>query len=151
MARNLRVLVFGGRTFGDPDYGRNPDWAAQREQVFQYLDHLHARRVIALVIEGGARGADRCAREWAIAHGVAYTTYDAAWDDLTAPGAVVRMRNGRKYNAAAGAARNQRMLDEGKPTAGVAFPGGTGTADMRSRLEAAGVGVWAPLAEVGVS
>jgi hypothetical protein len=30
----------------------------------------------------------------------------------------------------AGHIRNQRMIDEGKPDAAVAFPGGTGTADM---------------------
>ena len=42
----------------------------------------------------------------------------------------------------AGPARNQRMLDEGKPDAGIAFPGGPGTADMTRRLKEAGIPVW---------
>lgn len=39
----------------------------------------------------------------------------------------------------AGIWRNQAMLDEGKPTAFLAMPGGTGTADMIARCRAAGL------------
>lgn len=47
--------------------------------------------------------------------------------------------NSRKHGRAAGPIRNQQMLDEGKPHLVVAFPGGTGTADMVRRAQAAGV------------
>ena len=41
----------------------------------------------------------------------------------------------------AGPERNARMLAEGRPDLVVAFPGGTGTADMVRRAKAAGVRV----------
>ena len=65
-----------------------------------------------------ARGADRFAQEWANANGVAWIVYDANWT---------------KHGRAAGPIRNQQMLDEGRPTLVVAFPGGRGTADMVRR------------------
>jgi hypothetical protein len=37
--------------------------------------------------------------------------------------------------------RNQQMLDEGRPTLVVAFPGGRGTADMMRRARVAGIEV----------
>jgi predicted Rossmann-fold nucleotide-binding protein len=37
--------------------------------------------------------------------------------------------------------RNQQMIDDGKPDVVIAFPGGSGTADMIRRAEAAGVKV----------
>ena len=51
----------------------------------------------------------------------------AKWDELG--------RNGRK----AGPIRNQQMLDEGRPSLVVAFPGGRGMADMVRRARNAGV------------
>lgn len=144
MARRLRVLVFGGRNFGH-DNGRNANWQREQEQVFKALAELHARRVISCVITGGATGADACARAWALRHGVPSEEYRADWKDLTAPGALVRHGRFGPYNAMAGPQRNQRMIDEGKPHCGVAFPGGRGTEDMRSRLDAAGIPVWEPL------
>jgi hypothetical protein len=49
----------------------------------------------------------------------------------------------RKYGAAAGPIRNQRML-EGPPDIVVAFAGGKGTADMVQRARAAGIAVIEP-------
>jgi predicted Rossmann-fold nucleotide-binding protein len=37
--------------------------------------------------------------------------------------------------------RNQRMIDEGKPDLVVAFPGGSGTADMVRRAKRASIEV----------
>ncbi len=45
-----------------------------------------------------------------------------------------------QYGKAAGHIRNQQMLDSGVDIA-VEFPGGRGTADMRARLNKAGVPV----------
>jgi hypothetical protein len=108
----MRVLVCGGRDFEDQCF---TDWA---------LDAIHARRPISLVIEGGARGGDRCARNWAISRGIPYQTYEADW---------------KRYRHRAGPIRNQQMLDEGKPDLTVALPGGKGTTDMVLKSRAGGV------------
>jgi hypothetical protein len=108
----MRVLVCGGRDFEDQDF---TDWA---------LDAVHARRPISLVIEGGARGGDRCARKWAISRGIPYHTFEADW---------------QRYRLRAGFVRNQQMLDEGQPDMTLALPGGRGTTDMVLKSRAAGV------------
>jgi hypothetical protein len=59
MARtNMRVLVCGGRQFGD------------RDMLRAALDRLSKDRGFSLVISGGARGADTLAEEWAKAVGL---------------------------------------------------------------------------------
>ena len=109
----MRVLVCGGRNFKD------------EAAVFQTLDQIGG---VAHLIEGGAKGADTLARLWANRNlgPDQLTTFEAEW---------------RVHGKAAGAIRNQRMLDEGKPDLVVAFPGGRGTADMVRRAERAGVPV----------
>lgn len=111
----MRVLVCGGRDYAD------------RARVFVVLDKLHAEAGVDLIIEGGARGADSLAREWAMAHhDVASETYPADWEN---------------QGSFAGPARNQRMLDEGRPDLVIAFPGGKGTEDMKRKARRAGVEV----------
>lgn len=112
----MRILVTGGRDFTDAD------------ALAMALDAVHRKRGITLLIEGGARGADRLARAWAISRKVPYVTEEAEW---------------AKYGrAVAGKLRNGVMLAKHKPDAVVAFPGGSGTADMIAKAEAAGVPVW---------
>lgn len=77
-----------------------------------------------VIIQGGARGCDKFAKLWAISRGIPYETYEAQWS-----------RRGR----AAGAIRNQKMIDDGKPDLVIAFRGNTGTADMVRRAEKAGI------------
>lgn len=88
---------------------------------------------ITLVIEGGANGADKCAREWAIAEGVATERMNADWSK----------------GKGAGPARNRKMLEHLLFTAGgtanaavIAFPGGRGTASMVRLAREAGVKVY---------
>lgn len=114
----MRLLACGGRNFTDRDF------------VFEVLDRIHAKRPIVLVIEGGARGADRMARMWAISRGIQYVTESAQWE---------------LYGKSAGHIRNQAMLDLWNPDGVVAFPGGRGTADMVSKAKAAGVVVYKPV------
>lgn len=119
-----RLLVYGGR-----DY-------AERGYLFQRLNALHAERGVSVLIEGGATGADRLARRWALDHGIPVETYNAEWDNVTRTGAAIRFnRAGKPYDAAAGHVRNQKMIDIGRPDVAVGFPGGAGTADMTRRLE----------------
>lgn len=108
-----RFLVCGGRDFD------GHAWA------FRTLDALTAGVEGVTIIQGGARGADAIARDWAKRRGVPCETFAADW---------------RTHGRAAGPIRNQRMLDEGKPDYVVAFEGGRGTDDMLARAERAGVG-----------
>lgn len=80
-----------------------------------------------IVVEGGARGVDRQARDTAFQLGIPIETYLADWD-----------RHGR----AAGPIRNGDMLAAGADLV-LAYPGphSTGTWDMVRRSEAAGVPV----------
>lgn len=120
----MKVLVCGGRDFKD------------KEKLYKALDGLlEEYEVIGgikvpfselVIIEGGARGADRLAREWAIEKEIVVITYEAEWDTL---------------GKAAGYIRNNRMLTEGKPDVVIAFPGGRGTAMMVRIAKEAGVKV----------
>ena len=104
----MRVLVCGGREF------------SARAALWDALYRLDP----SVIIEGGARGADMLAAEWAHHTSTRLLTFPALWQD-----------EGR----AAGPRRNQRMLDEGRPDLVLACPGGRGTADMVRRARRAGV------------
>lgn len=123
----MRVLVCGGRNFNEQSI------------VDQILGAIHAKYVITRIFEGGASGADSCARNWAKSVAIPLSTFPAEWDNLDALGAVVkRSRDGRLYNAKAGFDRNERMIRE-KPDLVIAFPGGKGTAHMASLAERDGI------------
>jgi hypothetical protein len=111
-AVSARVLVCGSR-----------GWT-RRDAI---LHALQAFPQGALVIHGGAKGADTLAGEVAAELGFAVKVYAADW-----------AKHGRK----AGPIRNQQMLDEGQPTEVLAFDLGTpGTADMIRRSRKAGLRV----------
>lgn len=111
----MRVIVCGGRKYNNAI------------RLYGVLGRLHRERGVDVVIQGGAPGADELAAKWASANGVNTVTYSAEWD---------------KYGRAAGPKRNQAMIEREHPDGVVAFPGGSGTADMIRRAEAAGVPVW---------
>lgn len=84
---------------------------------------------IGLLIEGGAKGVDTAARDWARMGAVPHARRDADWTDLTAPGAVVRTNGHGAYNLNAGFDRNRRMAEEATHCIGlgrVGQHGGTG-------------------------
>lgn len=134
----MRLLVFGGRGY---NHGGT---------TFMALDHLRAQLGVEVIIHGAAPGADQLAGVYARANsGMSEDPYPADWDNLEAPGAVIVYRkDGKPYNLKAGFTRNQRMIDEGKPDMGLQFPGGAGTADMRRRLDKAGIPVIQVYAEM---
>lgn len=111
----MRLLVTGGL-----DY-RN------LAAVEHALTAAHAKRPITMLIEGGADGADRLAREWAKKNGIPVETEEADW---------------KRYGPAAGPIRNELMLTRWRPDGVVAFPGNKGTRDMIMQAERAGVKVW---------
>lgn len=113
MTKDMRVLVCGGRDF--------QDWG----MVCNVLDELHAKHSFTHLIEGGARGADELAGQWATIRSVPVTVVAADW---------------KTHGKKAGPIRNRKMLDLA-PDLVVAFPGGAGTADMMRAADSAGVRV----------
>lgn len=120
----MRLLVCGGRNFGNPMHVGHTLAIEHRMRLFAALDWLHARKPISCVIHGMAVGADTLAGEWAAARGVLVDGYKAEWNT---------------FGSAGGPLRNSRMLRKGKPDAVLAFPGGPGTAHMKRIARAAGV------------
>lgn len=104
----------GGRDYADNDH------------LWKSLGELKNNFYITEVAHGGATGADDKAGVWAKANGIPVQVFPANWK-----------QEGKK----AGPLRNQRMLDQFKPDAVVAFPGGRGTADMIKRAIDSGVPV----------
>lgn len=113
--QTIRVLVCGGRDYANDAHLR----------ATLYALHMAAQS-FAVVITGGARGADALAYQWAIDQGIPTIVESADW---------------QLHGRAAGPIRNQRMLDLHKPDLVLAFAGGRGTADMLRRAHAAGVPV----------
>ena len=110
----MRVIVCGGRELANAAF------------VWLNLDRIHAEKPFTHFMQGGARGADAIARDWAITKpGIEMYICKANWD---------------KDGKAAGPIRNARML-EWKPDLVVAFPGGRGTADMVRQAKTAGIPV----------
>lgn len=106
----MRVIVCGGRDYDD------------RSAVYGALDALRQSvpHGTLVVIQGGATGADELARDWCCTMETEYVNVPAKWS-----------KEGKK----AGPLRNQRMIDVYEPELVLAFPGGSGTADMVWRAE----------------
>lgn len=105
----LVVLVCGGRDYKNTF------------KVHKTLDELPLKPF--LVIQGGARGADEAAKNWAEMNYVQSLTVPANWP-----------RDGKS----AGVLRNIEMLDW-KPDLVIAFPGGKGTEHMVKVAKKAGI------------
>jgi hypothetical protein len=113
----VRILVCGSR-----NYPVDHVLPALLESYWRAVDSM-------VLIEGGAPGADRHAKEWARCHGVPVWEYKAEWSE---------------HGRAAGPIRNERMLGEGRPDLVLAFVNkplleSRGTADMVRRARDAGV------------
>ena len=110
----VRVLVCGGRNYGDAT------------RVFMVLDRINAESPIDILIHGGAFGADALANKWALTRAVQIAAFPVSGEQW------------RRRGKGEGPRRNQLMLDLCQPSIVVAFPGGTGTADMLRRAKATG-------------
>ena len=100
---------------GGRDYG---DYAT----VCKALERLD----VGTILQGGATGADRLARRYAGTHNIPYHTESPDWNE-----------HGEK----AGPIRNARMVAMA-PDIVLAFPGGSGTADLVRRAIAARLTTW---------
>lgn len=108
----MRVLVCGGRDFGDAPW------------LFRTLDDFNLKSRFSLLMHGAAKGADSLADNWARSRGVPVESYPADW-----------LLHGRS----AGPIRNRQMMLVGRPELVIAFPGGKGTDDMTKLAKKAGV------------
>jgi ribA/ribD-fused uncharacterized protein len=116
----MRLLVSGGRDFDDVDF------------IVKHLNRLHKSRTITSVVHGAARGVDTICGFWAYEiDGIEPIAVPAEWHDKIG-----------NFDRGAGHKRNQRMLDEFRPNALFAFPGGKGTADMVFRASKVLPEVW---------
>lgn len=95
MWKSVRVLICGDRNYN------------QKAPIKTYLDGLYAQFGKDLVIiEGGAKGADKIAAEWCGDKDVEHLQFPADWD---------------AHGKSAGSIRNKQMLKEGKPDLVIAF------------------------------
>jgi len=99
----MKVLVCGGRDYKN------------KKAVWEKLNDLNLKKPITSIVQGGAKGADELAAQWACENNIVCHTFKADWDT---------------YGPKAGAIRNKRMALESKPDLVLAFPGGKGTANM---------------------
>ena len=106
----LRVLVTGGRDFTD---------AVVIKEALMDIEQRPD-----LIIHGDAAGADRVAGQVAAKWGIEVWKFPANW---------------ARYGKSAGPRRNYQMIQEGRPTLVLAFPGGAGTANMIKQASKAGL------------
>jgi YspA, cpYpsA-related SLOG family len=116
MSAAKSIIVCGGRDYND------------MRAVYAALDKMAAKSEIAMIIQGGADGADKMAFAWAFQRCIPCLSVPADWG---------------QHGKAAGPIRNRKML-EYVVDGVVAFPGGDGTADMIRQAKEAGVPVWEP-------
>lgn len=101
------LLITGSRNLKIDDAG---SFGAVLEKATPTL--YHALDNNDLMIFGDAGGADCGAYNFAILKRIPYERWVAEWNNLYAPGAVIRERqNGSQYNVRAGYDRNQKMVD----------------------------------------
>ena len=119
-----KLLVCGGRAYSQKDA-----YILVRDALDKICEHhnwktpptVEGNYLYAVkVVSGGAKGIDTAAIDWAIVNWCNFVEFTARWE---------------QHGRAAGAIRNQQMLDEAKPDYVVAFPGGKGTADMVRRAQ----------------
>lgn len=125
-----RICVAGTRGYSD--------YRSFSATMKDYVARLGEGSIIFM--SGAApSGADALIIRWAIENGYDWAEYPAEWDNLTAPGAVIRFRKGKPYNVRAGFVRNGQMA--AALTALVTFYDGrsSGTAHMIAETKRRGV------------
>lgn len=69
---------------------------------------------IDMVVSGRAPGIDLAGEGWAREHNIPVKTFEAKWEDLSDPNAIIKKRpDGTLYDAAAGFRRNLQMAEFG--------------------------------------
>ena len=100
----MKVIVAGSRRITD------------YKLVSSVITNTLAKHNIQIteIVSGCANGVDSLGEQWALENGVKVEPFDANWDDITVPNALIRTNKwGKEYNARAGFQRNERMAEYG--------------------------------------
>lgn len=97
----------------------------------------------SVVLSGKAKGVDTLGENWANANGIPVDPYPADWNNLEAPGAVIKTtRGGKRYNAVAGHKRNSQMADNAQCLISIWDGKSTGTRHMIQDARSKGLRVF---------
>lgn len=103
----MKILVTGGRNYDDSQH--------VNKVLADAVKHYGKDKVC--IIQGGAKGADLLAKNWAFSNGICCITIEAQWNI---------------YDKKAGSLRNRWMIEFCNPDIVIAFKGGSGTSHMKS-------------------
>jgi len=120
----MKVLICGGRDLNRHECN---NWLDRN--LYDYLADAtgsYSSLTVSHIIQGGARGADEGAKDWAKSEGITCIEFPADW---------------KAHGKAAGPIRNRKMLDQGKPDFVIALPGGRGTKNMVDQAISRGIAV----------
>jgi hypothetical protein len=95
----MRVIIAGSRNITSIDIIRN----TVKESGFE--------AEITEVVSGVAKGVDKLGERWAAENNIPVKQFPAEWKNLDLPIVVVKQGRYGKYNAAAGAVRNEQMAE----------------------------------------
>lgn len=98
----MRLLICGSRWFGHRD---SPVREKEKNCFYRVVGSFEKEPDL-VIIQGGARGADRLAKEFAHHIGCGHEEYAADWET---------------YGKGAGRRRNRQMLKQGQPELVIAF------------------------------
>ena len=137
----MKILVAGGRKFGEYSYNEEKDgkWIEVVRDRQLAIDERKLVNIVlnfyrpTYIIQGNAKGADRMAQLWANKNNVSHSgsEFSAEWE---------------KYGPRAGGIRNKRMLNENPDIELViAFSGGSGTDNMVTQSRKADINVIEPV------
>lgn len=110
----MNLLITGGRDFDD------------MELAFDAIAEIHRLYPISVIVHGNARGADKMADKVADTIGIDRIMMPANWV---------------KHKKGAGPIRNRAMLDILPIDMILAFPGGAGTANMKTQAKDRGISI----------
>lgn len=117
----MKAIIAGSRSITDP---------LVTERVIR-----ESGWVITEVVCGKAKGPDTHGENWGLRNGIHVEPFEAKWNDLNAPGAVIRKNKYGYYNAVAGHQRNERMAIYADVLILIWDGKSTGSADMRKRAK----------------
>lgn len=123
----IRIAIVGSRSFND--YNR------MKAVMDKLIDSLDSNNI--MIISGGAKGADKLSERYAREQGYRIKVYKADWNNIERPGARIKERYGRKYDADAGFVRNS-LVQAVSHICAAFHNGSRGTADTIRKFRAAG-------------
>jgi len=90
--------------------------------------------LVTEIVSGCADGPDTLGEQWALENGIKVEPFEADWNDITVPNALIKTNKwGKQYNARAGFQRNERMAEYGDVLIAIWDGKSSGTKDMIDR------------------